>query len=120
MNELVCLLDGREVGGVTRRSGRLSFKYARSWRAARGAYPLSLSMPLVADEHPHSAIEPFLWGLLPDNELVLQRWATSFHVSPRNVFGLIAHVGEDCAGEKVWSACAAWPKADLGETRPQT
>jgi serine/threonine-protein kinase HipA len=55
-------------------------------------------MPLAAAQHPHSAIEPFLWGLLPDNELVLQRWATSFHVSPRNVFGLISHVGEDCAG----------------------
>lgn len=98
MNELVCLLDGREVGRVRRLRGRLSFTYAHSWRGARGAYPLSLSMPLAADEHPQSAIAPFLWGLLPDNELVLRRWATSFHVSPSNVFGLIAHVGEDCAG----------------------
>ena len=49
-------------------------------------------MPLAAVDHPHSAIEPFLWGLLPENELVLQRWGASFHVSPRNVFGLIAHV----------------------------
>ena len=55
-------------------------------------------MPLAAVDHPHSAVEPFLWGLLPENELVLQRWGASFHVSPRNVFGLIAHVGEDCAG----------------------
>ncbi len=98
MNELVCLLDGREVGHVHRLRGRLSFVYAQSWRGARGAYPLSLSMPLIVDRHPHSTIEPFMWGLLPDNELVLQRWATAFHVSPRNVFGLVARVGEDCAG----------------------
>jgi len=43
-------------------------------------------------------IEPFLWGLLPDNEIVLGQWARKFHVSPRNVFGLVANVGEDCAG----------------------
>jgi len=35
---------------------------------------------------------------LPDNELVLNRWATKFQVSARNVFALISHVGEDCAG----------------------
>lgn len=98
MNDLICLLDGREVGRVNRTGGRLSFAYGRSWRNTRGAYPLSLSMPLVGDEHPHGAIEPFLWGLLPDNDLVLRRWASSFHVSPRNVFGIIAQVGEDCAG----------------------
>jgi len=98
VNELICLLDGREVGLVKRLKGHLEFEYVRSWRSAPGAYPLSLSMSLAATDHPHTAIEPFLWGLLPDNELVLQRWATSFHVSARNVFGLIANVGEDCAG----------------------
>src|SRR5262249_18335136 len=40
----------------------------------------------------------FLWGLLPDNEFVLDRWARRFQVSARNVFALISHVGEDCAG----------------------
>jgi serine/threonine-protein kinase HipA len=98
MTDLICLLDGREVGRVSRDKGRLSFAYARSWRSAPGAYPLSLSMPLAAQEYPHGAIEPFLWGLLPDNDLVLRRWASTFHVSPRNVFGIIAQVGEDCAG----------------------
>lgn len=76
----------------------MTFAYAPSWQETRGTYPLSLSMPLAAPEHPHGAIAPFLWGLLPDNELVLRRWASSFHVSSQNVFGLIAHVGEDCAG----------------------
>ena len=44
------------------------------------------------------SVEAFLWGLLPDNEHVLARWATKFQVSARNVFALISHVGEDCAG----------------------
>ncbi len=98
MSELLALLDGREVGTVRHERSRLSFAYADAWRSAPGAYPLSLSMPLAAAEHPHAVIEPFLWGLLPDNEFVLTRWAQRFHVSARNAFALISHVGEDCAG----------------------
>lgn len=99
MTELTALLDGREAGTVVRRqNGRLKFTYSTQWRSTPGAYPLSLSMPLAASEHSHAAVDAFLWGLLPDNELVLQRWGQRFHVSPRNAFSLISHVGEDCAG----------------------
>ena len=62
------------------------------------AYPLSLSMPLVVDEHEHARIEPWLWGLLPDNDAILARWGQRFHVSPRNPFALLGAVGEDCPG----------------------
>ena len=43
-------------------------------------------------------IEAFLWGLLPDNAAVSDRWARKFQCSARNPFALISHVGEDCAG----------------------
>jgi serine/threonine-protein kinase HipA len=96
---LMALLDGRRIGHVSRpRSGRLSFTYDEAWRNDPDAYPLSLSMPLAASDHRHGPIEAFLWGLLPDNEFILDRWAKRFHVSPRNVLALIAEVGEDCAG----------------------
>ena len=98
MSIIITLLEGRQVGVVRQASGRLSFRYEESWRAAPGVYPLSLSMPLAARDHGHAAISAFLWGLLPDNELVLERWAKRFHVSPRNPFALISKVGEDCAG----------------------
>ncbi|EHR01126.1 type II toxin-antitoxin system HipA family toxin [Bradyrhizobium sp. WSM471] len=98
-SELVALLDGREIGRVRNDArGRLTFVYDKDWRQAEGAYPLSLSMPLAAEEHGPSAVQAFLWGLLPDNEHVLERWARRFQVSARNVFALISHVGEDCAG----------------------
>lgn len=97
--ELVALLDGKEVGRVHNDvRGRLTFVYRDDWRKAAAAYPLSLSMPLAAKEHGRSVIEAYLWGLLPDNERVLARWAAKFQVSARNVFALISHVGEDCAG----------------------
>jgi serine/threonine-protein kinase HipA len=55
-------------------------------------------MPLALSEHSHARIDAFLWGLLPDNQKVIDTWSRQHHVSPRNSFGLIAHVGEDCAG----------------------
>ena len=96
---LVVLFSGREIGLVQRDSrNRLSFTYANEWRRSRNAAPLSLSMPLVTASHRHELIEAYLWGLLPDNEFVLERWARKFQVSARNAFALISHVGEDCAG----------------------
>jgi len=43
-------------------------------------------MPLAAKEHGRSAVEAYLWGLLPDNEQVLARWAAKFQVSRRAMF----------------------------------
>jgi serine/threonine-protein kinase HipA len=97
--ELVALLDGNEIGRVQRDArGHVRFVYDDKWRNMPNAYPLSISMPLGAREHGRAVTEAFLWGLLPDNERVLARWAARFQVSARNVFALISKVGEDCAG----------------------
>jgi serine/threonine-protein kinase HipA len=97
--ELIAILDGRETGRVARDAhGRLSFTYNDHWRTAENAYPLSISMPMALARHGNDKIDPFLWGLLPDNEIVLGQWAQKFHVSARNAFSLIGAVGEDCAG----------------------
>lgn len=95
---LVVLLNGRMMGEVRRdRRNKLSFAYGADWMES-GAMPLSLSLPRSRAEHAGVPIESFIWGLLPDNELVLERWAKNFQVSARNPFALIANVGEDCAG----------------------
>jgi serine/threonine-protein kinase HipA len=97
--ELIALLAGHEVGRVRRdKRGKLTFIYDERWRETEGAYPLSLSMPLAAVEHGTDVVESFLWGMLPDNQRVLDSWARKFQVSARSAFALIAHVGEDCAG----------------------
>ncbi len=96
---LIAVMNGAVIGTVIReRTGRLRFDYADDWRQRPDAIPLSLSMPLVRVGHPHAVIDAFLWGLLPDNEQTLARWASRFHVSARNAFGLLSHMGEDCAG----------------------
>lgn len=96
---LVALLDGRVVGQVYQMAnGSLAFVYEDAWRIADDAYPLSLSMPLLAREHGDRAVRAYLWGLLPDNPAILEWWARRYGVSPYSIVDLLARVGEDCAG----------------------
>lgn len=100
IEELHAICQGRRMGVVQwdRRRDRLSFRYDDAWRGDPDAFPLSLSMPFAATDHKHATIDAFLWGLLPDNDGVLKRWGERFHVSSRNAFRLLMHVGEECAG----------------------
>lgn len=92
-------ISGRRVGELHHlQGGKLSFSYDDAWMNGRVAIPLSLSMPTIAKTYDGRVIEAFLWGLLPDNEQTLARWAQRFQVSARNPFALLRNVGRDCAG----------------------
>lgn len=97
---LLVILDDVVAGTLTwRAGGRLRFEYDTSYQEQSGHTPLSLSMPVQVSSHPDQQISPWLWGLLPDNDQVLRRWARNFHVSPSSAFSLLATpIGEDCAG----------------------
>jgi len=97
-SKLSVIANQQKLGTVLYHKKRLSFRYAPEWQTSSTAFPLSVSMPPTRDEHSHETIEAFLWGLLPDNQSVLDQWGRQFQVSSRNVFRLIEHVGEDCAG----------------------
>lgn len=97
--DLNVLLSNRVAGYLGQDAhGHPTFRYADSWRQTPGAYPLSLALPLAQDSAPSATLSAVLWGLLPDNEALLQQWAARFHVSARNPVALLSHVGEDCAG----------------------
>lgn len=97
--DLRVLLDDREIGTITQlRTGKLQLTYDAAWLADPEAMPLSLSMPLAAAEHDDTAVAPFLWGLLPENEATLQSIGRRFSVSSRNPFALLTHIGEDLQG----------------------
>ncbi len=91
------LLGGRIIGRVEQSGPTLEFTYDEKYRQSPNATPLSLSMPLVTARHTDPVL-PYLWGLLPDNPEVLDRWAKRYQVSARNPFALLTHVGENCAG----------------------
>ena len=58
-------------------------------------------------QHAAKVVEPFLWGLVPDSELILQRWSERFHVSPRNVF----QRGENAARSGTAASNASTPRS---------
>jgi serine/threonine-protein kinase HipA len=99
-DSLIVILDDLVAGTLERlNGGRLRFDYSDDYREQPGATPLSLSMPTQVRSHPDHVITPWLWGLLPDNNAVLDRWARQFHVSASSPFALLAtQIGEDCAG----------------------
>ena len=95
---LVVLLEGQLAGRLTQADGKLSFDYADRYRESDGPTPISLSLPLAQRRHAGTQLDSYLWGLLPDNERVLERWASKFDTTPGSVFGLLSGAGEDCAG----------------------
>lgn len=99
-DELIAMVEGRRMGVVSRdrKRDRLQLTYDRDWQDSPAAFPLSNSMPLSARVHDDRRVRPFLAGLLPDNNRVLEQWGKRFKVSSRNAFALLQHVGEECAG----------------------
>lgn len=93
MSHLHVWLHGVPVGTITHRNSRLTFTYARD-----APYSLSTALDRRVREHPHRTIHPWLAGLLPENELVLQRWAREQRVSPTAFALLGTPIGLDCAG----------------------
>jgi serine/threonine-protein kinase HipA len=84
---LIVVSNGGEVGEVTQDSrGQMTFTYRESWRNGRSRTPLSLSMPLVQARHGHRVVDPFLRGLLPDKQGVLEAQSSDDgHVDQRQV-----------------------------------
>ena len=95
---LEAIFDGHQVGTLSYAKDRIRFAYTKAWQENPKAFPLSLSMPLVADDYPDPVVRPFICGLLPDDMDILKRWGRKFQVAPQNPFRLLANVGEECAG----------------------
>ncbi|GHC46128.1 HipA domain-containing protein [Roseibacillus persicicus] len=97
-SELVILYQGDEVARLQyeRQRDKLNWVYQDDWFRSEQFFPASLSLQQSSDSD--ETIRHFLKGLLPDNPEILASWGKRFHVSPRNPFGLLENVGEDCAG----------------------
>ena len=97
---LAVLMEDQLAGRLARTTGgRLTFTYDEQYRQRDGATPLSLSLPLQLATHGEPPLGAWLWGLLPDNDAVLRRWAREFHANAKSAFSLLGTpIGEDCAG----------------------
>lgn len=99
--ETLAVVIGARLAGtlVRQRGGQIRLDYDDEYRETDNAVPLSVSMPVQVRTHTDRVVTPWLWGLLPDNDAVIARWAREFHVSASSPFSLLGSpIGEDCAG----------------------
>ena len=97
--ELSAYVDGVRAGTFAQTTrGSLSFTYDYEYRRRRDATPLSLSMPLTRETHKNAAASAYLKGLLPDSDGRLRELGVEYHVSARNPFAILTHIGRDAAG----------------------
>jgi serine/threonine-protein kinase HipA len=116
IDQLDVYLNGRYAGAVRQGPGdRLSFVYDDDYRSDPRATPLSCALPLTAATHQDARIRPYLWGLLPDNERVLDRWARQFQVSARRPLELLLAVGRDLPGAVEMLSSGQRPVIDPGD-----
>ena len=109
-------MGGHLVGTLDAADRRsLRFTYDPDYAAGPASTPLSVSMPLRVSPYLHATIHPYLWGLLPDNDRVLGRWAREFGCSSTDVAGLLRGVGGDVAGAAQYVAPTATPEESLPE-----
>ena len=93
------LLNEKRVGIIERtKTGKQRLVYDQAWSDNPKAIPVSRSLPLSKTAHATTTTANFMWGLLPDNGVVLDAWGSRYKVSANNPFGLLAAVGEDCPG----------------------
>ena len=114
---LTIWLYGDQVAVVEReRKDRLRLSYTEEALASyEGGTPLlSLAFPLTRDRYPNGVTRAFLDGLLPEGE-PRRAIAEDFNLPANDVFGLLAALGQDCAG-----ALVILPEGDPPPPMPTT
>jgi len=86
-------LGGTMIGQLSRHGQDIDFDYGE----VLPEHWLSASMPATCRHHSGPVVSNWLDNLLPDNDAVRQRWATTLGVRNR-AFDLLGRVGADCAG----------------------
>lgn len=85
-----------KVGHVVVEGSQPYFVYDGDWIRRRGAFPISLSMPLTSAPIGAEKIIPWLANLLPESHL--SEIGQQLGVSPQDIVGLLQHIGRDTAG----------------------
>lgn len=104
--------DRLKVATVAVADERVQMRYEPSWVTRRGAFPISLSMPLGPDPVDHDRIIPWLANLLPESHL--SEIGQQIGVAPQDILGLLEHIGRDTAG----ALAIGSPRPPRDEFRP--
>src|SRR5262249_43395585 len=74
-----------------------NFTYDSDWIALRGAFPISITMPLQSDQIAPAVFLPWAANLLPENEQLVTL-GQLLGMAANDVIGLLSAIGRDTAG----------------------
>ena len=97
MAELTVYYESRVVGTIEVHAEGPSFAYAPQWLSMRGAFPISLLMPLSPRRVPSGLFLPWAANLLPE-ATQLKAIGLQLGASPGDVIGILSELGRDTAG----------------------
>lgn len=90
--------DDLQVGAVhVAQDGTLSFTYSENWLATRGAFALSVTLPLKKTTYPTELVSPWLANLLPEEEQ-LSILTRSLGLDRSDTLAVLHEIGGDTAG----------------------
>ncbi len=99
--ELDVWMNGERVGRwFANRQGTPVFQYTDEWLRSPRVRPLSLSLPIVPGNEPHTGDRVVAWfdNLLPDSTAIRERIRSRFRAESTQAFDLLAAIGRDCVG----------------------
>ena len=97
MAELTAYYESRVVGSIEVHADGPSFAYAPQWLSMRGAFPISLLMPLSPRRVPPRLFLPWAANLLPESTQ-LRAIGLQLGAAPGDVIGILSELGRDTAG----------------------
>lgn len=96
MNKLPIYYGNQEVAElILNRHGFLELEYTRDWQLH--GFDISVSLPRLHLRHTGYEVRAFFENMLPEGR-IRESLARQYGTNPENIFGILKHVGQDCAG----------------------
>jgi serine/threonine-protein kinase HipA len=99
--ELAVWMNDERVGIWTvTAQGVHEFRYSDAWKESPSVRPLSLSMPIRAENVPYrgDVVEFYFDNLLPNSVEIRKRVQSRFGIFSSKPFDLLREIGRDCVG----------------------
>jgi serine/threonine-protein kinase HipA len=97
MATLPVYFEQRRVGAIDVDKSGPGFRYDPDWIVLRGAFPVSVTMPLKSERIASDTFLPWAANLLPENEQ-LRTLGQILGMARSDVIGLLSAIGGDTAG----------------------
>ena len=106
MATLAVYFEQRRVGTIDIDKNGPGFRYDPGWIGLRGAFPISITMPLRSERIASDTFLPWAANLLPES-VQLRTLGQLLGMARGDVIGLLSAIGGDTAGALSIGRCAS-------------